>query len=419
MTTSDGDFNIEALMKAIYDDDFQTFDALLQSTASQNMTGHPLSLACARLREDMVMSLLSHGADPNTPSSHTLTYPLHMACTHECGNLNIVQRLLAAGADVDAQDFIGVTSLHLACTSGNTEVVELLLSRRANVLLKDIDQETALVRACYAGNLEIIKMLVAAGSDVNASQGLPVHSLIVSGKIYGNQLKPPLTILLDAGADLSCQGYIGRAANLGDLEKMLILKESGALVSIVDHSGLSALQLACYNETSDTEIIDLLLKWGVEVNVKGLEDNTALFTAVEQISLPRVKLLLSYGGTLGVDCTTFPYPTAYKHYYESNKKKKRNFITIIYLLLASGIKVSESEVDKLKHIITTWGPNLPRDQERVIKVLEQSLDRPPSLQDICRVSVRRLVKSPKDENMKYLNLPETVIERLSFREILA
>ena len=417
MTTADGRSNLEALMNAIYDEDFEKFKIFLQETPL-HMTGHPLSLACARLKEDMVRLLLSHGADPNSPSSHTLTYPLHMACTHECDNLTIVQMLLDAGADTNAQDFVGVSALHLACTSGNVMVVELLLSRNAGVHLKDIDQETALVRACFSGSLEIIKMLVDRGSDVNASNGLPVHSLITSGKFHGSQLKTPLQILLDAGADLSDQCYIGRAANLGDLEKMLILKDAGAQVSVPDHSGLSALHLACYNESSDTDIIHQLLKWGVDVNVKGLENNTALFCAVEQISLSRVQLLLSYGATLGDDCSSFPYPTAYKHYYECNRKKKRNLITIIYLLLASGIHISANEVNKLKHIITTWGPNLSWLQERIIKVLEHSLNRPSTLQNICRAKVRKLVQIPKDENVKYLCLPEIVTKRLAFGDIL-
>lgn len=60
----------------------------------------PLSLACKLNRVDLVSVLLRKGANPNTPSYYLGKYPLHFACDHSDGNLDIVKQLLGDGAEV-------------------------------------------------------------------------------------------------------------------------------------------------------------------------------------------------------------------------------------------------------------------------------------------------------------------------------
>ena len=63
------------------------------------------------------------------------------------GNIEAVKRQLAAGANVNAPDTYGYTSLHKASSKGHKEIVELLIAKGADVNAQDEDGETPLDRA--------------------------------------------------------------------------------------------------------------------------------------------------------------------------------------------------------------------------------------------------------------------------------
>ena len=55
----------------------------------------------------------------------------------QSGHLAIVELLTAAKADVNAQNYGGTTSLHLAAGMGQTEIVSVLLKNGANQKVMD------------------------------------------------------------------------------------------------------------------------------------------------------------------------------------------------------------------------------------------------------------------------------------------
>ena len=62
------------------------------------------------------------------------------------GHLDVVQALLAKGADVNAKDNDGATALMLASQNGHLDVVQALLAKGADVNAKANDGVTALIR---------------------------------------------------------------------------------------------------------------------------------------------------------------------------------------------------------------------------------------------------------------------------------
>lgn len=78
-----------------------------------------------------------------------------------------VEKLLAHGADVNAQDNDGDTALHGAAQIGNVEVIGLLLDKGANPNAKNTVGGTPLMWAAVYGNVDAVRLLLSRGADAS------------------------------------------------------------------------------------------------------------------------------------------------------------------------------------------------------------------------------------------------------------
>jgi ankyrin repeat protein/cell wall assembly regulator SMI1 len=128
------------------------------------------ALVCAPLYADLelVKLLLARGASAKKLSLGGGWTPLHFAA--QSGNVDSVQLLLDAGADVNARAQAGQTPILMAASAGGSApgMLQLLLRRGAKVNVPDMQGETALHHAIRGGNLEAAKLLIEAGEDLHA-----------------------------------------------------------------------------------------------------------------------------------------------------------------------------------------------------------------------------------------------------------
>src|SRR5580700_6971898 len=104
-----------------------------------------LHLAAAGYRVELVRLLLAAGADPNSRTNHRESGPLHYAAdgyiTGPVWNakrqVQTIQCLLDAGADINAQDKNGATPLHRAVRTRCAAAVKCLLERGSDATLKN------------------------------------------------------------------------------------------------------------------------------------------------------------------------------------------------------------------------------------------------------------------------------------------
>lgn len=101
------------------------------------------------------------------------------------GRLDIVDRLVIHGADINAQDDLDMCPLALACEQGYTEIVDRLLSLRAKIDARNADGLTLLMLACSEDHLDIVKLLLDHGADPLAREysGTCLKDLICSDEM--------------------------------------------------------------------------------------------------------------------------------------------------------------------------------------------------------------------------------------------
>lgn len=143
---------------------------------ARNLQGDtPLLVAAKYGRSNIVQMLLARGANPNELDHQGLS-ALHAAALS--GNETIIEALANRSADMNIRDNTGRTPLMYAVQKGNMAVVRSLLKHKALPNTPMQDGKTALHIAASAGNIDIIEQLLAYGADVDAadSRGLqPYH----------------------------------------------------------------------------------------------------------------------------------------------------------------------------------------------------------------------------------------------------
>nr|XP_038025019.1 KN motif and ankyrin repeat domain-containing protein 3 isoform X1 [Anas platyrhynchos]XP_038025020.1 KN motif and ankyrin repeat domain-containing protein 3 isoform X1 [Anas platyrhynchos] len=158
----------------------------------QNKAGYTAlmlaALAAVEQEDDMtvVRRLFSMG-NVNAKASQAGQTALMLAVSH--GRQEMVEALLACGADVNLQDEEGSTALMCACEHGRVETVKLLLAQPAcNISIVDSDGNNAVAIALEAGHSNIAVLLYA---HLNGTKAQPHQGTSTVGtKSPGNPKKP-------------------------------------------------------------------------------------------------------------------------------------------------------------------------------------------------------------------------------------
>ncbi|CAM9863141.1 unnamed protein product, partial [Ectocarpus fasciculatus] len=184
--------------------------------------------------------------------------PLHTACVG--GHIQVVEVLLAAGADANAFDNAGFSPLHRCAQSSDLHSARALLDRRrrsggcgdsspaagdASAVAcanSDVDVPTrrgdyrAIHLACYAGSADMVSLLARRGADVSAGDkwgASPLHRACLEGHLEAARA------VLDAGAEVDARDSwkstpLHRACHCGHADIVDLLLRRGAATSAKD-----------------------------------------------------------------------------------------------------------------------------------------------------------------------------------------
>ena len=137
--------------------------------------------------------------DDHWPTNEDCTGRTALIAASWSGHPDVVQTLLAAGANVNARNDDGRTALAIASERGHLEVVQALLAARSEVNARNGGGRTALALASEQGHLQVVQALIAAKADLNTT---------VPGETAGTY-DTPLAGCCMEGAHRDCQG-LGR-----------------------------------------------------------------------------------------------------------------------------------------------------------------------------------------------------------------
>ena len=216
------------------------------------------------------------------------------------GNTKAVKAYLDKGGNVNLQDEPGMTPLHHAVNGNwdgtNFDTINLLINRGADVNAIDDTHHTPLH---MASNKEIAELLINAGANVNAKTERTGETLLFSAASGAAQ-----------GAHKSFEKYI-------KLTKMLIAKgadlnvklKSGSMIDDNEpyrsKSGDTVLHKVArsYSEKHASEVCDLLIKNGAQINETNIRKKTPLDEAISNNRKQTAEFLRKHGAKTGAELT--------------------------------------------------------------------------------------------------------------------
>ena len=182
-----------------------------------------------------VRDLLEQRVDVNTTEGDGAT-ALHWAV--RTNQLETAELLIAAGANVAAENVYGVSPLSLACVNGNAAMIEALLDAGADVNTRSPEGETALMTAARTGTTAAVRVLLARGAEVDQTEGWRGQTALMWAAAEG--YAPTVRALIEHGAnlDLRLQGMTYQGDVTGGFTALLYAIRQGQLDVV--HSLLEA-----------------------------------------------------------------------------------------------------------------------------------------------------------------------------------
>ena len=218
---------------------------------------------------------------------------------------------MTSGANIEAANRLGFTSLFLACNETYLDIVEYLIENKSNMEAKSREGQTVLMRACaegvviktrclcqtiptakyaresfsvlsfYSGHQDLVELLDAKGANKDETDKKRWTSLIYA---YEHKYVDIMKFLVTRGANLDAQCNEGltvlmRASSTGAMELVTYCTEQRANADVANEEGITAALLAYV--ASHIEVVTFLVEFGVNTEAKGRNLMTLLLYASE------------------------------------------------------------------------------------------------------------------------------------------
>jgi len=212
---------------------------------------------------------------------------------------DVLKSLILKGANINVRNKNGETALMWATGHSTIELSDWLILQGADKNAKDKRGLTSFLWAAIEGNVEQVKWFIANDTEKSITPDILQEAL---GLAADYQKLPMLDFLATMGVDIDGKNFgedwpLVRAVKLNRWETATWLISNGADLKTKNSPNPI---LLCAVTQGKSEIAELLLSKGADVNEKGLNGNTALLQAASMGNLSTVQLLASKGGEVNM-----------------------------------------------------------------------------------------------------------------------
>src|SRR5688572_4377506 len=250
------------------------------------------------------LALIEKRVDVNAAEADGTT-ALHWAAHN--GDVELVQRLIRAGANVKAVNDYGATPMSEAAVLADPRLLAALLEAGANVESPNADGQTALMLVARTSRVDAAQLLLKHGANVNAVEKWRGQTALIWAAA---QSQPAMVrALVAAGADVNARATVNNwsrqvtaepraiyrpaggltpllyAAREGCVDCAMALVDGGADINLPDPEGISPLLMAVMNMRFDAAAA--LIRRGANPNHFDFWGRAPLYAAVDLNTLPR------------------------------------------------------------------------------------------------------------------------------------
>jgi len=255
---------------------------------------------------ELIKRLAAEGADVNAMLENGATALMIAVDDRWANRPSAVRALIGAGASVNIGYSDGRTPLAVAAGLNRLEMSRALTGAGADVNARSNDGWTPLMRAAQTDNPELVKVLASAGADVNARLESGATALVVAIDDQWANRPNAVRALIGAGANVNVGYYDGRtplavAAGWNRLEVAKTLTGAGADVNACSNDGWTPLMRAA--QTDNPELVNVLAAAGADLNARLENGATALMIAVDDRWADRsnaVRALIGAGANVNI-----------------------------------------------------------------------------------------------------------------------
>lgn len=306
----------------------------LEATNKDGLT--PLCSAICCLDLELVELLVANGADVHAKdvANHEYSY-LHVAA--EVKNADAIRFLLTRGLSVHVVDDQGGTALHVAAAVGAVEVLQVLLECGGNLFAETHDGFSVTQAAASNGKLKVLKLLEASGLMRDFEKHHASNATITPLSLAAGSKKACSSGVVQYLIEYQDRQRCSRQAVSSEASD----KSSTKSTSAFKRAPLTASQrlyrsdaLICAVQAGHLEIVKYLCDHGASINLLQQRGATALLTAAEFGHVDILEYLLEEK-VPALDDVDYDGLAAI-HYAAKN-----GHVRVIELLLAHGALVDE------------------------------------------------------------------------------
>ncbi|XP_046761749.1 ankyrin repeat and death domain-containing protein 1B isoform X6 [Gallus gallus] len=234
------------------------FKKNLNINAVDTLKRTALHFAVARSHTSAVDFLLHHKARVDMADQHGLTV-IHLAAW--TGNLDIMRKLVKAGADQRAKNEEGMNALHFAAQNNSVKIIDYFLQ---DLHLTDLNKPDGKGRKPF--------LLAAERGHADMINNLIALNLFTTEKDKNGET--PFYLSVEEGNEKCAE----------------LLLEAGSNIDVLTHNNSNALQAAIQN--GHQSLVTFLIDKNIDLVPKPEQKNSPLHLAVVSNHLPIVKKLL-------------------------------------------------------------------------------------------------------------------------------